>query len=213
MACSCEATDVVPLSEFLPYILPDIGDVPDEIAAHKARLACIEFAARTHQLKRTLFVDEQAGVQNYYLCVPDGYTLLSIDYVRNNCRDLPANKAADPFQTQHACSKWYAFDKPNVLYINPTPRCDNPRGIEVRVTVLPGQDTCFVDRCIYDVHAQDVAYGALAKLHMMQPEAWYDPRLAGVYERQWRDALRTAKVREDKKHTADPLIMKATRWV
>lgn len=212
MACSCQETDSVSWAEFLPYILPSIGNVPDEIVGHAARVAAIEMAGITKSLKRTLYVDAQRGVQHYNICVPDGYSFLSIDYVKDGCSLYPANRAPDPF-TPMTCSRWHSFDKPDIVYVNPAPCRDELRYYEVRVNVLPGQDTCYIDRCFYDEYAEVIAHGALSRLYRMKAEDWYDPGLAREHERLWRDALRTAKVRSLKNHSADPLYMRASRFV
>lgn len=214
MGCSCKDFDKVSYEEFLPYILPSAGEVPDEIAAHMARVSAIELASQTKTLKRTVTLDAQAGVAHYRLCIPDDYSLVTVDYLKYGCSTLTINREADPFSApEFSCRRWYAFDKPDTIYINPVPNCDGVRDIEVGITVLPGQDSCYIDRFFYDEHAELIAHGALMRIYRMKAEDWFDPRQAREEERLWRDGLRTAKVRALKGHSSQPLRMRASRFI
>lgn len=206
--CSCDFGETVPWTEFLPYILPSAGDVPDVIAAHMARLAAIEYAIVTKELKASIGIKAQRGACYFRLCTSDDYTVESIDYVDVGGRELQVNRQTHGFGR----SGEFTFDQSEGRLIIPggSP-CDGM--IEVRATVLPGQDSCFVNRMVYARHAETITHGALMRLYRMRSEKWYDPTLAREEERLFRDALRWARVNSLKGGSSKPLVMTAPRVI
>ncbi len=208
MTCSCELEGgPVSYEDLLPYILPAVGDVPDAIAAQAAREALIEFGRQTGEIKAVLTLDAQRGLPYYTLKAPDGYTLQVIEHVDADGITHLANP-----RVMHGCG--FEFDiAEQRLILHPAPSRDVPRGIEVIATVSPGQDACYFPRTVYDRHAELISHGAKARLYRMKAATdWYDPQLAGVEERLWRDGLRWARVNVMKGGSNQPTVMRAPRW-
>ena len=210
MTCSCEWGDRVPWDDFLPYVLPSVGDVPDVIAAHAVRLAAIEYATVTSELKATITLDAQRNVAHYRLKADDGYSISQLDYVDlGGCQYHP-NRDNHGFGR---CNQFTYDQSEGLLFLNPSPSCNEVRGIEVRAVVLPGQDSCFVNRMVYDRHAELLANGALMRLYRMKDADWFDMSLAREYERLWRDGMRSVRVISLKGGSSAPLVMRARRVV
>ena len=208
MNCRCSTTDMVPFEDFLPYILPSVGEVPDQIAAHMAREATIEYAQQTKELKATFTLDAQAGVQHYRLCAPDNYSIEALDYVDNGCRPLAANREVYGFP-----GGTFTFDRPDTIILGCAPRYSEERAIEVRAIMIPGQDSCYVDRMVYDRHAELISHGARMRIYRMLAEEWFNPTAAREEERLWRDGLRWARVKSLKGGSTQPQVLRARRVV
>lgn len=210
MTCSCDYGKTVPWDEFLPYILPNMGDVPDAIAAHAARLATIELAQVSYEIKATLVMDAFNGVPHYDLNADDGYTVLLLDYVDLCGCEYTANRQTHGFGR----CRQYTFDRPEErIILNPAPTCTTPRGLEIRAVVAPSQDSCFVPVSVYERHAETIANGAMMRLYKMRAASWFDVGLAREYERLWRDSLRWIRVHSLKGGSTAGLALKAKRVV
>lgn len=210
MTCQCEMGDLVSYEELLPYIMPAVGDVPDAIAAHAGREAAIELATVSNDIKATITLPSQRGVAHYRLRATDGYSVSAVIYAAVGGCEYRVNRDAYGF----GGARSYTFDRPEeMLIFNPAPGCDDPRGIEVRAVVLPGQDACWFPRSIYDRHAELLSHGARMRLYRMKDAPWFDLQLAREEERLWRDGLRWARVSALKGGSTAPLVMRAPRAV
>lgn len=208
MPCNWEDTDMVPLDEFLPYIMPQVAGLPAEVAAHNARLAAIELAKHTGLLKRTLFMPAQKGVAEYALEHPENENILSIARVTvNGCCYEPYREMCDCLPCQR-----YFFEKPSTLYVHPAGE-DRPRGIEVIANVVPDQDACHVDRCLYDAHAEVISDGAMARIMAMPSAPWVDFGAARVFGRRFQTARGTVSKLAGKGSMSGPTLIKSRRWV
>lgn len=208
MACECAKPDTVALDEFLPYIMSQVMGLPAEIAAHNARLAAIELAKHTGLIKRTLFMPAQEGVEFYELEPPCDEVILSVSKVTvNGCCYTPHRELC-------AClpCKTYFYEKPNGLYVDP-PGDDRPRGIEVRAIMVPDQDACAVDRCLYDAHAEVIADGAMARILAMPSAPWVDFGAARVFGRRFQQARGTVSKLAGKNSMSGPTVIKTRRFV
>lgn len=203
MSCESCPTGKVSWVEFIPYISLEVQGVPDEIAAHNIRLAAIEFASRTGAIRQTVCIDAQACVDNYCVEFDDCYRVKALNRVCYGGRDYKAMR-----QWSHcppACS--YFYEHPCDLYISPAPSCDERDAIEVEVVLIPGQDSCFVDRKIYDEYAEVIAHGARQRLLMIPDTEWYDPRMAGYYSAQFRKGIAQAKQDVMRRNNFGPMKM------
>lgn len=206
MGCECDHYESVTLDDFLPYVLPGVEGLPPEIAAHNIRLSAIEFAKCTGLSERTLFIDAFEGVTDYWLDLPDCYSLISIRQVcKNGYEARPARRL------DHCMSGcWYYFEKPNKLYVS-SPHCDERRGIEVVAKVAPGEDSCTVDQCFYDMHAETIAQGALRRIFLMKNAPWFDMALSRENARYFTAGVANASVLRHKQHSSAPMEMRMGR--
>lgn len=208
-ACTNQKGDMVGWSEFLPDVLPFARGVPNELAAHRVHVGAMEFCRLTGILKRVYYGDVYKTVENYAIADYDGYNFNMLHSVRV-CGIV--QKVLNRYPSGGYGSGAY-FEPPNMLYILPPPDRDEPDGLEVELSVVPSQESCEIERFIYERYGQAIASHALSSLLRMKGTNWYDPSNAAIYYRQFKTAVNREKVRIEKGHQRGPLIMRATkRW-
>lgn len=204
----CDDSPKIHFSELVPYIAVNIDGVPANVAGHMARLAAIEFATYTAAVRRTMWLDTQAHVHVYDLGMEDCYSLNAISSV---CCGQTQLRPAQGLDCCPVGSCTYFYEQPGKLYIGLAPSEDTTRGLEIHASVLPGQDSCFIDKFIYDRHAEDIANGAIYRLLMMQGEDWSDPILARTFGAMFSKAMNTARIADRTAYSAEPTVMKTPR--
>ncbi|MFV0512497.1 MAG: hypothetical protein ACK5MY_02505 [Jhaorihella sp.] len=184
----CDQERTVRFDEFIPYVAVQADGVPASVIGHAVRLSAIEFAQRTKVIRRTMYVDLQQCVQYYPLLHDDCYQIMLIDQV---CKGFTTLKPTT-IECCMAGGCWYAYERPNALYIGLIPDCDLKRGLELRVVTTPGQDSCFIDEWVYQQHAETIAQGALYRILKMADEEWFQPSMASVAAREFNNGVTRA---------------------
>jgi hypothetical protein len=177
-------TAVVPIEKFFPYAGPYIEGVADEMLAHQLRISAIEFARDTKIVMVTVLIDVQAGVRDYALDIPDGFTVYLVHKVRLYGHDIQPN---------HQARNGFSYSKQYGLVLDNDPCEDGTGCLEVDVVVIPGQDTCVLPTDVYDRYADVIGYGALASLYLMANERFLDRTAAGIYRNKYIDGRRRAR--------------------
>ena len=207
------AGGTVPLSQFMPYVKPYALNVHDDIAQHFVRLAAIDLTQNVKFLTRTVYIDAVANVSDYVIKIDDGYVPFAVNNVQVPDRgNLPLLTSIPPQPNQWAPPGFY-YLQPTDIYMFPAPGHDKCNFYMVELFVTPGQDTCELDRALYDKFAEQLGYGALAKAYMMKDADWYDPRLAGVYDRKFDIAKGRVKTLASRQFSTAPLMARSKRWV
>lgn len=209
-ACNdCDAGSIDWYS-FIPYIAPYVKGAPDDLMAHMARLAAIEFARESGTITQELWIDAQAGVSDYPLKADDCYTVTSIKAVC--CGSIQLKPIRDA-SCNTKCLRGYRFDAPRDLYVYPPPQEDMCNAIKVSAVVIPGQDSCTVNPILYHEHAELIADGAVSRLLMTKGASWYDPQNAQAFTAKFLAAVRKAKIAKFKGRSSEPQFMKGVRFV
>lgn len=207
MACEVSPADTVSLDEFLPYVMYQVSGLPAEVAAHTLRLAAIELAKHTGLLERTIHMTAQQGVEFYALDLGPDVAVSSVRQVTvNGCCYAPYRELCDCLPNRH-----FYYDKQRGLMIDPAGE-DRARGIEVIAKVVPGQDTCELDRCLYDVHAEVVSDGAMARIMNIPTAPWYEPNSARAFARRFNEGRSAAAKIAKKRSVSAPTMIKSRRW-
>lgn len=212
MACRCVDTELVPWSYFTDSVTLHAKNVPTDVAEHSIRQAAIEFARVTLSLQRDLYVDMQAGVWDYRLDVPDDYTLHAVRSVQVEGCCLGARTRPPCGPCDMLLGEFY-FEKPCSLLVGRTVPCDTQEALLARVVVIPGQQSCGIDKWVYDTWAEDIGNGALSRLLLMKDASWYSTGDAGIMLRRWKNALNRAKGAQAKSHVSGPTFMGRRRFV
>jgi hypothetical protein len=203
----------VPLSQFVPYIRPYVLKAPDDIMQHFVRVAAIEFCRDVKVLKRRVHIDSVANVSDYVIDIEDDYRVVAVNKVSEpESGELPLMTTLPTTPYQWAPRGHY-FSPPRDLYLFPTPNHDCDDYYEVELFVQPGQDTCNLDLVLYDSFAEQISFGAMARLLLVKEGEWYDPRQALYYETKFSRAKGAAKTMASRNYSTAPLIAKARRWV
>lgn len=208
MTCEVSHADTVPLDEFLPYVMYQVSGLPAEVAAHTLRLSAIELAKHTGLLERTIHMNSQQGVEFYELNVGQDVVISSVRQVTvNGCCYEPYRELCDCLPNRH-----FYYDKQRGLMIDPAGD-DRAKGIEVIAKVVPDQDACELDRCLYDVHAEVVSDGAMARIMNIPTAPWYEPNSARTFARAFASGRSAAAKIAGKRSMSGPTIIKPRRWV
>lgn len=182
----------VHFDEFLPYIAVNVDGVPANVMGHAARLAAIEFAQKTRMIERTMFIGLQAGKTHYQLMHTDGVQIMSLVSLRR-CRRHHPLRASE-----------FEFRMPGNLILRDAPDEDEPRALEITAVVAPGQDTCSIDRWVYDRYAETIAAGALSRIFAMPGEDWFSASVATMWGRTFNSRLGQATVDSKSGYSAAP---------
>lgn len=207
---NCSIKSTMGWDTFTPYIAPYVKGAPDVIMAHAARLAAIEFARSVNILSRVVYIDTQAGVADYPLEIDDGYTAVAVRSVCLSGRELPL---ADSMLCRARCQSGFTFSPELGLYINPAPSDDGKDCLVVTVTVVPGQDSCYVDPVLYNEFAEIIGDGAVSRLLLMNQASWYAPQLSREFLAKFVAAVKQAKIIQLKGRSSAPQFMKPMRFI
>lgn len=207
---ACNGSGERDWSVFLPYIAPYVKGAPDVLMGHMARLAAIEFARDTGVITRDIIIDTQAGVSDYPLQADDDYTITGIKGVCVSGRPIKVVR-----DTACGVDRWrgYRFVAPRDLYIYPAPMEDAQGCVVATVTLIPGQDSCYVDPILYHEFAELIGDGAVSRLLMTRSASWYDPQTSQLFLAKFLAAIRKAKLSQIKQRSAEPQYMKGVRFV
>lgn len=195
-----DGAETVHFDEFLPYVAVQVDGAPAPVMGHAIRLAAIDFALRLRSLRRTILMHTQRGVQSYTIAHTDHYSILQIESVRVCDRCL----RAESISCNRSEGDWFAFEPPDHLFLGFAPKEDGNRDLEVRAVVVPGQDTCSIDRWVYDLHAETIASGAIQRLLFMSSEEWFDPTLGSLAGRQFLAGVSRAQAIDRGHYTTAP---------
>jgi hypothetical protein len=182
-----------------------VDGVPANVIGHMARLAAIEMASCTGVMRRTVFMDVQECVRVYDLKLDDCYSINQISQVCYNDQIMRPDRVLACCPTT-SCS--YHFERPDCFYIGLEPRCDMTRALEIHMTVIPGQDSCYIDKHVYDLYAETLAAGALYRIFMMKDEPWFDVALSRIHGANFNAGASKARIRDLSGNSAEPTRMK-----
>lgn len=193
MHMRCDPVPQVHMDQFIPDTRVKVGHVPEDVVGHFVRQTIIDFAHRTGILRRHAWLDAAPDVFSYSLRFGDCYQLGAITRVEAGPVCLTAINNV-PCGDRCARGKWFHFDMPDTLYIGwPPLAADSPTAwIEVDASVIPGQDSCQVDRIVFDRYAEVIANGAASRILVMQDEEWSNGNLALHHERRYLEGVARA---------------------
>lgn len=211
MGCRCEDKGSVPLSVIAESVAVNVMGAPSNMVEHYVRLAYIEFAAKSNLIKKDLYVDVQAGVEDYQLDMPDGYMVHMIEDVSYRNRNLRLSPNA-PVDDCALYGKFF-FAPPCTLLVGINAEEDECEALRVRVSTRPTITTCTIESWIADRYHEDLVAGALSKMLIVPGASWFNPQQGGIYMRRWKGHLASAKVEAVKAFSTAPMFMKPRRIV
>jgi hypothetical protein len=217
MACNTPSFNPVPWDEMLPMVQISAHSAPLNVVEHCLRQAANEFLSKTLALEVDVYVDLQAGVQDYSVQPPDGYRIQQIRQVlvdgvnMGGLSSPPGGHAGSTNHTHMPCRSFW-FVPPTSILVAFEGTCDSPGGMLVRAAIAPTQDSCFIDRDIYERYGEVISEGALSRILIMPNTAWYNPPSAGIMLRRFQFGVNRAK--NDKgREFSGPKFMRAPRFI
>lgn len=179
--------ETVPFSYFIDELML-LDGLPEKMAEDYIRTALIDFCTRSQVLRRSSSFCLIGCADEYALDIPDCERVVSIQDVCGGYRVL----SHEPCETNcHGRYVW--FVPPNNIKVSPVP---TESGGEVRVVaaVTPTQDSCEVDKLVYERYRETVINKALSLLYLVKNARWFDANLAEYHNRLYREGLTQAGI-------------------
>lgn len=209
MPCSTPSFNPVPWGDMFPAVQISAPATPHNVIEHALRHSAGEFLSRTLALEVDVYVDLQAGVQDYSLTPPDGYRVQQIRQVLVD--GVCFNGLSQPPCGDMSCRSFW-FVPPTNMLVAYEGRDDLPSGMTVRAAIAPTQSSCYIDRDVFERYGEVISEGALSRILIMPNTAWYNPSSAGIMLRRFQFGVNRAK--NDKgREFSGPKTMKAPRFV
>lgn len=218
-------TEFVKWEDFYPYVRPMAQDCPISIVDAAIRAACIEFCSKSLIWNvETICGDMTAGERVYkynnkndqisnvmpICCIirdvrvgdkPEDHfayptNLQDLDYYEPNWRLSEA-----PFP-----KRFYMKDPNTIVFVeNPTETV--PHGIHLLCAVKPNRKAEGVAEFIFQDWAEEIASGALYRIHSMAGRVWANPGIVQLHYSKFRAGISRAKSKMYKSHVAQSKTM------
>lgn len=198
----------VALDLFLPEIMLEIPELPDDIAMHYVREAAIEFAARSHVLERTVTICTQDCVEDYILEPPDCTRLVSVQGIcaEGGCGTV-TRLSGPPCGVQ--CGGAYCWvEQPNIIHIT-----GGAARYQVRISVTLKRDACDVPEMLYERYKPDIQAGAFGKLYAIPRRPWSSQNISDARRAEFDRRIAAAGIDRMMGHQQGPIKMKTRRAI
>lgn len=166
---------MVSIEKWLPLVFLGVAGVPDPVARQYIALTINEFAADTFAFQRTVKLDVEEGVTDYYFSeqIEDDVELLALmRYQRGNYAYSP------PSLANSACllgeSNWSDRYDPDdrMLRLTWRPTEAHPGGLVLTLAVAPTPDAVMVDDTAWKLYSQAILEGVQSKLYALPNYPW-----------------------------------------
>lgn len=176
----------VPLSSFLPRIMPQVPSCPEPLVESMVRESAITFCERTRFWRQDLApMNVVANQADYTLSLPADTAL--VQPLRVLVEDVPLEPKT-PAMLDVEVAEWqtmtgrpfcyYLKDMRRTLTLVYTPDQPIANGLRVSVALKPSQTASTVEQAFLEEAWEHVAAGALAILYAMPLKPWTNTRKA-----------------------------------
>lgn len=168
-------------SDIYPYVLPNVTGCPDPLLDLHIRQAAIEFCRRTLCDKRTLdpitiyYVDAVVELDLPSQTQPVKLLNVTVNDLECTVVDTSAGRQA----INQASNQTFCFttDKKTLTFNPVLPLSDV---VTATMALAPSYTATSINTDVASPYMQDIAFGALATLHMMPGQAWSDASLSAA---------------------------------
>lgn len=204
-------------SDFLPWVLPDVRDCPDLIAADAVRNAAIEFCERSRAWRHDLDpITAAANVPEYSLDAPANTVVWEVMSVRFQGQPITL-KAPDDLdvlmpgwqEEKGEVVHYFVKDFRRTLRLVRIPGSSVPNAIRVNAALKPSVASSTVEEDFFEEHYRHVAAGAKAALLSMAAKAWTNAAKAKENSDEFDLAIAAHNVSQARGHARGPLRTKA----
>jgi hypothetical protein len=176
--------------------MPFAHTLPEELAIEFVRQATIRFTRDTGVLRDIATINAEPNVLDYNVHTTSLYV---IDRV------VGVTFAKDCINPK------IEFNPPNHIRLSRS--VGTKQHGQVELIVVPNQDCFLLEDSLYELHAKDIAAGALAEAHKLPDQIFTSLDIAVMRDREFRSAVNLARTRELKKGSEKSMVMKAPRFV
>ena len=166
---------MVSIEKWLPLVFLGVAGVPDPVARQYIALALNEFATDTFAFQRTIRLDIEAGVVDYYFAdqIDDSVEVLALmRYQRDRFTYTP------PIPAEARCllgrDNWSDVYDPvqRMLRLAWKPTEPHPGGLLLTLAIAPTPDATMVDDAAWKLHSQAILEGVQSKLYALPNYPW-----------------------------------------
>lgn len=181
-------SDSIPLSNLLRHVMPWVPKLPQAMALDLLRQRYINFARRTRILGCRIEQDYQAGVVDYYLMPPDGYSIYSII-------GIEGGRYGYYWYGESRVEFKRNFDviDNNCISLHDSPSVDTPCGLKVFVTLIPESCVTTIPKSIAIPYGKELGNGVIADGLLIPNKEWTNPQLARNFESNYERAILSAR--------------------
>lgn len=212
--------DLVPWEYFYNLVRPMAQDCPVGIVDAAIRAACIEFCQKSliwsreaacgsiiagERIYKYNNENDQVSIVMPICCIinkGDTDTVLTptnrhdLDYYEPQWRRLEKDIP----------SRYFMLDSNTVCLVE-KPLKNIPSGLHLLCAIKPNRKSEGVPSFIYDDWAEEIAAGALARIHAMLGRVWANPQLVSYYKSIFRSGISRAKSKMYKSYIAQSKTM------
>ncbi|MEM5400861.1 hypothetical protein [Paraburkholderia unamae] len=212
----------VPYEHFLKDVRPWAPDVPEFVAVHAIRNACIEFCEKTNYVQQNIVpISGQMNVATYQISTPDGTRFLdAIEMYYNENLLIP--KSVDELAVIYRSYEWDTIGG-NPAYVTriiepeiqlvPFPVSYLSNAITGRISLAPTRDSCEIEHRVWEHYAETIAHGALARLYAMPDQPYSNPKAAEEFRRRFVAECGSARRKVEKGLGRADVRMQFQGWV
>ena len=215
---------LTPWEDFYSFVRPMAQECPIGIIDAAIRAACIEFCQKTLIWTREAACgDVIKGARVYkYNYKNDGVSIVmpiaciirettdnSILHhilAPTNRQDLDYYEPGWRLREARVPTKFFMLDS-NSICLMEKPTESFKDGLHLLCAVKPNRKAEGVADFIFEDWAEDIAYGALARIHAMVGRVWADPSLVPYYQSKFRASISRAKSKMYKSYIAQSKTM------
>lgn len=203
---------MVDIGNWLSPVFLGVSTVPDPAARQYISFVANDFATRTMACQRTISLDLEAGVGDYYFREQIGtqeelIALLDFTYGRYpTSTPLEAIRRGCPLYCRGITLLYdpiaYAVRLPS------PPAEDFPGGLKLTVAVTPLPDAEEVDDILWTVHQQAIIHGVQEKLYALNNKPWYSLAASRMQGAAYAAKVNAAKLMSIMNRSAAPVRLR-----
>ena len=209
---------MTPLTDFLRFVYPLARTVSEPAALSALQQAASDFCERSgYWVEELDRITATPRLAEYDIEVPAQSSLLHLLNVDlDGARLLP--RSMDELDKMYAGADWmevsgqptfYTQFNDQALRLVPIPV--KKGRLRIRAALTPSLNADSVPDDLYERFAQDVAYGAAARLLREGGREYFNPQLSLLYEQRFLQATSTAKIAANRSRVRAPLRVNMVR--
>lgn len=190
---------MVKLDVFLSRLLPQVPACPEPLALEHLKDACIEFCEKSLAIRQDLdFFYSVANLGQYDLDPPSNqHMIATVLSVRYDGKELSGIFVEDAQELPEAAGNPAGFftsrtNNEFVLHLHPTPEAREQ--VLVNVALRPIRSATEVDDDLYNLYADAIIDGAIARLAKIPNQPFTDLAYAAAMQNSFREKAARAKV-------------------
>jgi hypothetical protein len=183
-------------ADILPLVLPFANTLPEELAIELIRQSTIEFARQTGVLRDIAVINAEPNVLNYNVYTTDNYNI---------------DRVVGVVFSKDCINPKVVFKPPHHIELSRS--VGKKQHGQVELIVVPNQSCFYIEDALYELHAKDIAAGALAEAHKIPDQPFTSPDMAIIRSREFRAGINNARTRDLKRGSERSMHMTAPRFV